>query len=127
MPADHPLARRRKVPIAQLADAVFISGPAGAGWAEMTLSACRELGGFDPQVRHRTNDGIVTQHLVARGIGVALLPDLVTSMGHPGVVVRPIAEGEVHRTIFAATRTADATRPAVAALLRAVREAAAQV
>jgi hypothetical protein len=31
----------------------------------------------------------------------------------------------VHRTIFAATRTADARRPTVRALLRAVRDAAA--
>jgi len=127
MPAGHPLARRRKVRIAQLADAVFISGPEGAGWSELTLGACRELGGFDPRVRHRTNDGIVTQYMVERGLGIALLPDLVTSRGHPGVVVRDIAEGDVHRTIFAATRTADAQRPAVKALLAAVREAAARI
>jgi DNA-binding transcriptional LysR family regulator len=118
---------RRRVSLAELRDAPWISGPARQGWHEMTLHACRELGGFDPQVRHRTNDGIVTQHLVARGIGVAMLPDLVTSADFPGVALRPIAEGDVHRTIFAATRTADATRPAVRALLQAVRDAAAQV
>jgi DNA-binding transcriptional LysR family regulator len=113
----------RKVPLAELRDATWISGPANQGWHEMTLHACRELGGFDPQVRHRTNDGIVTQHLVALRIGVALLPDLVTDEGFPGVALRPIAEGDVHRTIFAATRSADATRPSVQALLAAVGEA----
>jgi hypothetical protein len=44
---------------------------------------------------------------------------------NPGVAVRSIAEGSVHRTIFAATRTADARRPAVGALLGAVRDVAA--
>jgi DNA-binding transcriptional LysR family regulator len=115
------------VSLADLRDAPWISGPAGQGWHEMTLHACRELGGYDPQLRHRTNDGIVTQHLVALGIGVALLPDLVTDEGFPGVVLRAVAEGDVHRTIFAATRTADARRPAVKALLGAVREAARNV
>ena len=40
-------------------------------------------------------------------------------------MVRTIAESPVHRTIFAATRTADARRPSVRALLDAVRTAAA--
>jgi DNA-binding transcriptional LysR family regulator len=113
----------RKVSLAELRDAPWISGPAHQGWHEMTLHACRELGGFDPQVRHRTNDGIVTQHLVALGIGVAMLPDLVTDDAFPGVALRPIAEGDVYRSIFAATRSADATRPSVQALLAAVGEA----
>jgi hypothetical protein len=45
--------------------------------------------------------------------------------GHPGVVVRSMAEGPVHRAIFAATPAADATRPSVQALLAAVRTTAA--
>jgi hypothetical protein len=53
------------------------------------------------------------------------LPDLVAAGEHPGVVVREIADGPVHRGIFAATRTADAQRPSVRALLAAVRAEAA--
>jgi hypothetical protein len=41
--------------------------------------------------------------------------------------VREIAEGSVHRTIYVATRTADAGRPSVQALLAAVRAGAASV
>ena len=40
---------------------------------------------------------------------------------------RRIAEGSVHRTIFTATRAADAERPSVQALLAAVRAAAARL
>ena len=45
----------------------------------------------------------------------------------PGIAVRAIAEGSVHRTIFTATRAADAERPSVQALLAAVRGAAADL
>jgi hypothetical protein len=48
----------------------------------------------------------------------------VAPAARPGVAVRGIAAGAVHRTIFAATRTADAQRPSVRALLAAVRSAA---
>jgi hypothetical protein len=41
----------------------------------------------------------------------------------PGVVVRAIAEGALRRTVFAATRSADAERPSVRAVLGAVRTA----
>ena len=54
-----------------------------------------------------------------------MLPDLVLPGRHPGVALRAIAEGEVSRAIFAATRTADAARPSTQALLAALRDAAA--
>ena len=56
---------------------------------------------------------------------MTLLPDLVMWGGSPGVVVREIAEGDISRTIYAATRTADAARPSTQALLAAVHEAGA--
>ena len=58
---------------------------------------------------------------------MTLLPGLVVPGSHPGVEVRPIAESPVRRTIFAATRAADAARPSTRALLGAVRDAAAAV
>jgi hypothetical protein len=58
------------------------------GWVEMTNRTCRELGGFDPDARHRANDSVLA--LVARGLAVTLLPELVASTAQPGVVARPI-------------------------------------
>jgi hypothetical protein len=52
---------------------------------------------------------------------------LVAPETQPGIAVRAIAEGSVHRTVFAATRTADAQRPSVRALLAAVRAASANL
>lgn len=85
---------------------------------------CRQLGGFDPNIRHRANDSLLSLGLVAQGLAVTLLPGLVAPAAHPGVVVGTIAEAPVDRTIFAATRTADARRPSVQALLAAVRKTA---
>jgi DNA-binding transcriptional LysR family regulator len=93
----------------------------------MTNGTCRELAGFDPDIRHRTNDSVTTLALVAHGQAVTLLPELVAPGAHPGVAVRAIAEGSVHRTVFTATRTADAERPSVRALLAAIRTAAADL
>jgi DNA-binding transcriptional LysR family regulator len=124
LPEDHPAARSgRAVPLAGLAGAAWTTGHREAGWDEVTVRTCRALGGFDPDIRFRTNDSVIALAVVASGQAVALLPDLVGADAHPGVAVRTIAEGSVHRTIFAATRTADARRPSVRALLRAVEAA----
>jgi DNA-binding transcriptional LysR family regulator len=126
LPARHPVARRHRdaVPLAELADAAWTTGHAGMGWEQITHRACRELGGFDPDIRHRTNDATVSLALVARGLAVTLLPELPMPERHPGVVLRAIAEGPVSRAIFAVTRAADAARPSTQALLAAVRRQA---
>jgi DNA-binding transcriptional LysR family regulator len=127
LPARHRLARRHReaVPLGELAGEAWATGHAAMGWEEMTQGTCRELGGFDPDIRYRANDATISLALVARGLAVTLLPDLVVPGNHPGVALRAIAEGPVHRKIFAATRAADAARPSMRALLAAVRAAAA--
>jgi DNA-binding transcriptional LysR family regulator len=125
LPHAHPAARRHTtaVPLAELVGDAWTTGHPGTAWEEIVSRTCRELGGFDPDIRHRTNDSVTSLALVAGGLAVTLLPDLVRPVAHPGVAVRAIAEDSVHRTIFAATRGADADRPSVQALLAAVRVA----
>lgn len=127
LPEGHPLARRHRsrLPLAALAGEPWAAGHAGGGWGEMVEGTCRRLGGFDPVIRYRGNDALVSLRLVAEGLAVTLMPDFVAPGDRPGVAVRAIAEGPVHRTIFAATRAADRRRPSVRALLAAIRAAAA--
>jgi DNA-binding transcriptional LysR family regulator len=127
LPAGHPAARRHRdaVPLAELAGEAWTTGHRGMAWEEMTQRTCRQHGGFDPDIRHRTNDATVSLALVARGLAVTLLPDLVLPGRHPGVALRSIAEGLVDRAIVAVTRAADAARPSTQALVAAVRDAAA--
>jgi DNA-binding transcriptional LysR family regulator len=126
LPARHPVARSHKdaVPLGELAGEAWASGHVGMAWEEMTQRTCRRHGGFEPDIRHRTNDATVSLALVARGLAVTLLPDLVLPGRHAGIALRTIAEGPVERAIFAVTRASDATRPSTQALLVAVRDAA---
>src|SRR5918992_721686 len=119
LPEGHPAARRDPVPVSELAGERWTTGHRGTAWEDITNRTCRRLGGFDPDIRHRTNDSVLSLALVAGGQAVTLLPQLVQPGAHPGVAVRGIAAGTVHRTIFAATRAADAQRPSVQALLAA--------
>ena len=79
LPADHPAARRRKrtARLADLAGEAWTTGYPGAGWEQVVQRTCRELGGFEPDIRHRTNDSVISLALVAAGQAVMLLPELV--------------------------------------------------
>jgi DNA-binding transcriptional LysR family regulator len=122
LPADHPLARRRRVPIAQLADAAWAACQPGTGHRAMQVFACRQLGGFEPDVRYSSDDFLILLELIRTAGACALLPDLVLSHGAPGVAVRDLAEGSIERETFLLTR---ATRtPAVEAVTAALKDAA---
>ena len=127
LPADHAVARRHRdaVPLTELAGEAWTTGHAAMGWEEMTQRTCRERGGFEPDIRHRTNDATVSLALVARGLAVTMLPDLVLPGRDPRVALRSIAGGPLDRAIVAVTRAMDASRPSTRAILDAVREAAA--
>ena len=127
LPARHRAVRAADGPVrlADLAGEPWTTGQPGMAWDEMTRRTCARLGGFDPDIRHRTNSATVTLALAAHGLAIALLPELALPGKHPGVAVRPIAEGPVERAIFAATRTVDHARPSTRALLDAVRAAVA--
>jgi DNA-binding transcriptional LysR family regulator len=129
LPEHHPALTRHTaaVPLAELAAEPWATGHPAMGWEEMTQRICRELGGFEPDIRFRANDANVSLALVARGLALALIPDLPLVGGRPGVAIRPIAESEVTRAIFAVTRTADAARPSTQALLAAIRTAVRQL
>lgn len=128
LPAGHPLAAGGgPVRIGDLRDEPWATGNEDMAWGDVCVRTCRGLGGFDPDVRHRSNDGRVCLRLVASGLAVSLLPDLVRPGDEPGVAVRPIADADVHRTVLAATRTRDRARPSVQALLAAIRAAAERV
>jgi DNA-binding transcriptional LysR family regulator len=123
LPARHAAARRhrRVVPLAELADEAWTSGHPTMGWEEVTQRVCRQHGGFDPDIRHRTNDANISLELVSNGLAVAMVPELALPHRRPGLALREIEGATVTRAIFAATRATDATRPSIQALLSAVQ------
>jgi DNA-binding transcriptional LysR family regulator len=125
LPADHPLASGGKpVELAALAEAPWACGPPPSAHDKLVQRACRVLGGFSPDVRHRSTDLLVLLTLVRTGHAVTLLPDLVRAEDDATLAVRDLAEGPLTRLVFTAVRAATAERPALAAVRAALREAA---
>ena len=123
LPLDHPLARRRKVSLAQLGEASWAACQPGTGHREMQIRICRQLGGFEPDLRYASDDFLILLELVRTTGACALLPELVLGYDAPGVVVRDLAEGTIGRSVFLLTRS---TRtPAVRAVTEALEERAA--
>ena len=118
LPPRHRLAERSPIDAVDLADEPWIMGCARC--REHAVAVCAAAG-FEPRVRHLSDDYVVVQNLVAVGLGVTLLPhSALEAYRHPEVVVRPGSTwgtrtyGVVHRD------GADAV-PATAAFLRLVR------
>src|SRR4051795_1955695 len=125
LPAEHPLARDGgPVPLAALRDEPWAAGKADGDYAALTVRVCRTMGGFEPEIRHRSNDLMILLALVAAGQAVTLLPDLVGPESNPAVAVRDLAEGPVERTVFSAIRRSSTRRPALLALRAALKEEA---
>ncbi|MBM2616529.1 LysR family transcriptional regulator [Actinoplanes sp. LDG1-06] len=120
---EHPLA---SAPLAAFEEVAWATGNRGTSLDSVLRNVCNRLGGFEPRVQHRSDDGLILGALVASGKAVALLPALVTT-ALPQIRARPLREERLQRTIFTATRATAAEAPAVVAVLGALREAAAGV
>ena len=124
LPSTHPQARRSAVDIASLREDVWVASAAGTGHHALVVSTCRSRGGFEPDLRHRSNDADVQIDLVRTTGAVALLPPLTMPEDTPGVVIRDVAGASIIRRLSLVTREGLMT-PALAAFLAAVRAHAA--
>jgi DNA-binding transcriptional LysR family regulator len=89
------------------------------------LAVCRRAG-FTPRIDSLSDDMVVVQSLIAAGIGVAILPRLaLQAHRRPDIHASEITGA--HRRIYAATYGDPPDPPAVAAVLAALTEAAAQL
>ncbi len=122
LPADHPLASAQRIPLASLAGLPWAACQPGTGHHEMHLRACRQIGGFEPDVRYTSDDFLILLEMVRTTGAGALLPDLVVDFEPPGVVVRPFESGGVGREVFLLTRRA--RTPTVEAVARQLLVAA---
>ena len=126
LPAGHPLceADPERVSLAALRDEPWAASRSGTAFSDALVRACRALGGFEPELRHRSNDLFVLEQLVAAGEAVSLLPSLGRPGRIPGVAVRHCAEAPLDRRIFLAARRGSTGRPALQAVSRALRDQA---
>ena len=113
----HPLAAESTVSLAQLAPETWIDSPAGYGnrvGLEHALAQRR----LRRQVVAEIADVLAIPAYVATGMGVAVVPDIIDSRG---CVKVPLAEPIAPWTVNLATRPDADDRPAVAALIDALR------
>jgi DNA-binding transcriptional LysR family regulator len=118
----HRLAARASIRLADLDGERWI---AGCERCRGHLLAAVAAAGVAVDVRHETDDYVVTQELVAAGLGVALLPGLaLDAVTRPGVVVVRVRDvGD--RSVGLLTRHGGAGEPAVRAAVDALQRAAA--
>jgi DNA-binding transcriptional LysR family regulator len=122
LPADHPLASVPGLRLSQLAREPWIFGASGP-WREITLAACAEAG-FVPEQAHSATDWPAILALVAGGMGVALVPRMVTARGSRGMAVRPLDADRPRRRIVGAVRAGAEDAPLPRRVLAAMRQAA---
>jgi DNA-binding transcriptional LysR family regulator len=123
LPATHPLAQRRAVRLADLAEETWIRSTPRSSCHPFTERACRAAG-FEPRIRFEFDDYAAMQNLVASGAGVALAPDLGLTRLSPGVAARPIAFGPKRR-VLAAYRDGEGGLFGIPDMLAALRESVA--
>lgn len=124
LPADHPRAAGGgPVPLELLREDVWVAAAAGTGHHASVVATCRAVGGFDPDLRHRSNDADVQVELVRSAGAVALMPVLALPAADPALAVRDVAGAAVRRRLVLLTRDAP-PGPALAAVLAALAERA---
>lgn len=115
LPPEHPATRSPAVRLRDLAEELWVGGCERC--RQHLVATCRAAG-FAPRLQHESDDYVVVQNLVARGLGVTLLPQsALTAFRHPDVVVRSSsALGQRH--IGLAYRPGAENVPATRALIR---------
>jgi DNA-binding transcriptional LysR family regulator len=121
LPAEHPLVRRRTVPLTALAGERWIT-PRPSGSAAVYWRMLEELAGqagFTPTVAHELDSLTATQAFVAAGQGIALMNDLTIPRSHPGLAVRSITPRVVRQVWTAQVR--DRNWPPARAMIQLLR------
>ncbi len=73
LPADHPLAKRRTLRLADLRAEAWIQTSSSSACARHVVRSCHGAG-FEPIVSFESDDYQTVAGLVAAGVGVALIP-----------------------------------------------------
>jgi DNA-binding transcriptional LysR family regulator len=91
LPAGHPLASRRRLPLAALSgeDFVFLNSSSEPRARHFFRERCLSAG-FEPRVVMVSEQLDVLLALVAAGFGICCLPALVRSLAFQGVVAIPL-------------------------------------
>jgi DNA-binding transcriptional LysR family regulator len=120
----HAAAPGQPVDLRALRDEPWLAAPAGEA-SRQAVDRLLGAAGVSPAVLSEFEGLSTIVSLVARGIGIAILPRIAAAAGERRVVVRELPHGlNLARDIYAVVRTASARRPSVAVIVHALRAAA---
>jgi DNA-binding transcriptional LysR family regulator len=101
MRSDHPLAKRRRIPMGELAQEsfVFYGDRMGRTLPHQVLVLCRSAG-FEPRIGQLANGNATITGLVAAGLGIAIVPEAMCQLRHKSVVSRPLDAANATTSIW---------------------------
>jgi len=115
LPADHPLAGRRTLRLADLRAEAWVQTSSSSPCARHVVRCCHAAG-FEPIVSFESDDYHTVQGLVAAGVGVALIPKLAVASARDDIAIRALSPYSPVRNVIAATPEGSRLTPAAAAM-----------
>lgn len=127
VPEDHPLARKRRVTLADAAREPWIVGSPGTTYHQLVLAACMSAG-FTPHIAHHADEWDTGTALVAHGFGVILVPRLARLRDDSPVARIPLhGEPAPVRRIMSVTRPGARDNRTLTRAVRTITETAAHL
>jgi len=125
LPRTHPAADPgQAVDLRALRNEPWLAAPAGES-SRLAVDRLLAAVGVTPPVLSEFEGMSTIVSLVARGIGIAILPRIAVTAAGRRVAVRDLPHGlDLARDIHAVARTASIRRPSVAVIVTALRAAA---
>lgn len=120
LPPGHHLAKRKKIPLAELRNEHWVTDTASQNYTVMLTAACR-ASGFDPQIVARCKGFEVTIAMIRGGCAIAILPELRASFDLEGTSVRRVSP-ELRRRISVGFRQNEKRSPLIRAVLLSLYE-----
>jgi DNA-binding transcriptional LysR family regulator len=117
LPSKHPLAGKGPLNLKQAAEEPFILMKAGHGFRQITLDFYRKAG-LEPKVVFESGAIETVQALVAAGLGISLVPQMVAKF--PGVAYARVSHPKAIRTLSLAWRRKAPLSPAAEALKKVI-------
>jgi DNA-binding transcriptional LysR family regulator len=126
VPSNHPLASRKSVRLEELSEEVWACGVSPSSCRQNVIQWSRSAG-FEPRINFASDDYQVIQALVASGMGVALLPELLLTGRAPDIRVLDVKPRAPLRRVWAVTLNPDLRSPAANAMLEILRAEASRL
>lgn len=122
LPRDHPLARRKTIKPADLAEETFVNPPVenDFGFLRHVESVCA-IGGFIPKVIKRALDSFTVLTYVSAGYGIAIVSQSLSKIALPNVIYRKIESANLPSTSVTVMHRRDEPSPAVRGFIEFVR------